>query len=172
MGKIETGHFYLLLKDILPHIHLCPVGYWKNTEVLAHCLTTIKYVPQFRALILRIPLAKLITMAEESLLCSRLFLVAACTTNSSIEMIFLYRIQQCGSLQLISRSIITGFLFHTTSINTLLHRTNYQFCPKSLCKRIAIIYRLLKIVTCVDVHQGKRNLGRIERLICKMNDYY
>ena len=59
-----------------------------------------------------------------------------------------------------------------TSIDTLLHRTDYQFCPKSLCKRITIIYRFLKIVSCVDMHQRKRNLGRIERLIGKMNDYY
>ena len=52
VGEVEAGHVYLLLQDILPDIHLGPVGDGEDTEVLAHRLATIEDVPQFGPLVL------------------------------------------------------------------------------------------------------------------------
>jgi len=59
----------------------------------------IEEVPQFRALILRVPLTKIIPVTEEPLLAPRLLLIAAATAETRIEFSVRDRIPQRPGLQ-------------------------------------------------------------------------
>lgn len=66
VGEVERRHRNVLQEDILPYIHLGPVGDREHTEVFAHILSAVEDVPEFWALVLRIPLSELVTMTEEA----------------------------------------------------------------------------------------------------------
>ena len=116
VGEVEAGHVYLLLQDILPDIHLGPVGDGEDTEVLAHGLTTIEDIPQLGTLILGIPLSELIAMTEETLFSARFLFITACSAYSSVEVVLFEGVQQRGSLQLIARSVVASLFFDTSLV--------------------------------------------------------
>ncbi len=61
--------------------------------MLTKLFFTIEYIPKFRALIFVIPLSEFITVREETLLGSRFFFIAPCSTQCSIKFIFFERVQ-------------------------------------------------------------------------------
>lgn len=116
VGEVEAGHVYLLLQDILPDIHLGPVGDGEDTEVLAHRLATIEDVPQFRSLVFGVPLSELVAMTEEALFGACLLFVTACSAYGSVEVVLLEGVQEGGGLQLITRSVVAGFFLDTSLV--------------------------------------------------------
>ena len=89
MREIKIGQIDVLFFDILPDIHFRPIGEWEDPEVLAMVLAAIKYIPKFRALVLRVPLAKIITVGKEALFGSCFFLVSATATECRIKLMLL-----------------------------------------------------------------------------------
>ena len=133
--------------------------------MLAHVLPTVEDVPQFGALVLRVPLPKIVAVREKTLLGAGLLLVTAGATNASIELVFLDGIQQSGGLQTVATGIIALFLLHATFVDTLLHRSHNQLRTQFCHECIPIFERLPEIVPRVDVQQRERYLGRIKGLV-------
>ena len=70
--------------------------------MLAQVLLAVEDVPQFRALVLWVPLSELIPVREKSLLCPRLFLIAARSAYSCIKLVVLQGVEQGDGLQLVA----------------------------------------------------------------------
>src|SRR3989338_9951877 len=79
MRVIDFRDIQLLAGDVLPDIHLRPVADREYADVLAGVDARVVDVPQLGALVLRVPLAELVTEREDAFLGARLFLVAART---------------------------------------------------------------------------------------------
>jgi hypothetical protein len=73
--------------DIVPNVKFGPVTDWENSYVFAFVDFTVKSIPQFWALTLWIPLAKLVTYRKDTFLSSRFFLVSTSTTDAGIKFI-------------------------------------------------------------------------------------
>src|SRR5436190_5809877 len=97
--KIDGRQIYFFLSDIIPDIEFRPVADRKHPYVFAFVYLSIVNIPQFRSLKLGIPLTKLITDGKYPLFRSCFFLISSPATDTAIEFKFLYRIQQCISLQ-------------------------------------------------------------------------
>src|SRR5712692_4507724 len=91
---VDRGHGEALALDVLPHIELRPVADGEHSHVFALRHAGVVEVPQLRALVLRIPLAELVAEREYALLGARLFLVAACSADGSVETEFRNGLQQ------------------------------------------------------------------------------
>lgn len=179
----------MMLLDVVPHLLFRPRNKWIDLDELVHLvpLYHLHVLPCHTLFSAQTAYPDIKTLESAGQRLQLAYLAATMTTFyrviKEIDALFSYHAlhftivrKKHFQLNIVCQ---VGFVYQLvslrekpTSIDTLLHRTDYQFCPKSLCKRITIIYRFLKIVSCVDMHQRKRNLGRIERLIGKMNDYY
>ena len=99
MAEVDWGHLDLFAPDVFPYIPLGPVAERKDTHVFARVEARVVEVPDFRSLVLRIPLAKTVAEAEEALLGAGLFLVAPRTADAAVELEFIDRGEQRGDLQ-------------------------------------------------------------------------
>jgi hypothetical protein len=79
VGKVQVRQFNLFEVDILPNVEFCPVRDREHAEVFAEVLAAVKDIPELGALVLGIPLAKIVAVREEALLGTGFFLVAAGT---------------------------------------------------------------------------------------------
>ncbi len=71
--------------------------------MLARPLPAVVQIPEFRALVLRVPLAELVAVAEDALLGTGLLLIAAGTADGAIDFVRFNGIQQrvvCSLLRL------------------------------------------------------------------------
>ena len=127
MGEVERRHRDVFQEDILPYIHLGPVGDREHTEVLAHVLSAVEDVPELRALVLRVPLSEFVTMTEEAFLGTSFFLISSGTTDGCIEFIFLQGVEQGSGLQFVAGSIITRFFLHSSLVDAFLHAAHDEF---------------------------------------------
>ncbi len=85
-GKVELGKLDVFASDIVPNIHLRPVGNRENAEVLAWALFAVEEVPEFGALVFGVPLPKVVAVAEETLFGTGLFLVAPGTSHKTVKL--------------------------------------------------------------------------------------
>ena len=85
MGEIDFGHLQVFARNIFPYVELGPIANGKYTNVFAGVYTGIVDIPQFGALVLRIPLTEFIPERKYAFLGPGLFLIATGTSDSSIE---------------------------------------------------------------------------------------
>ena len=71
----------------------------ENSEVLAGHMLTVEQIPQFRALVLRVPLTKIVAVAEETFLRSCLLLVPSRPANAGVVLARFDGFEQGGGLQ-------------------------------------------------------------------------
>ena len=105
MAEIDPRHLNLLAPDVFPHIAFGPVAEREDAHVFARVQARIEEIPDFRALVLRIPLAKIVPEAEETLLRAGLLLVAAGAADAAIEPEFLDRGEESGNLQTVAADL-------------------------------------------------------------------
>lgn len=77
MGVVEVRQGDVLPGDVAPHVEFGEVRDREYAHVLAIDVATVVEVPQFGALVARIPLAEFIAQGEDALLGSGLVLVTA-----------------------------------------------------------------------------------------------
>src|SRR5579872_1251287 len=94
LRKIERDHRNLLLFDISPHIQFGPVRKRKDAHAFAGLKPAVVKVPQFGALIARIPLAERIAKRVDTLLRPRALLLTSCATDGCIKPVLFQRIQK------------------------------------------------------------------------------
>src|SRR5690606_4616885 len=84
VAEIDARDRDVLLQDVLPHVHLRPVADRERAEMLAGKFAAVVEFPEFGSLVLRIPLAEIVAVAEHAFLRARLFLVAPAATDRTI----------------------------------------------------------------------------------------
>ena len=121
----------------------------------------IPEIPELGALITRIPATKPIAHREHALLGARFFFVAAGAAKTAIKPMRFDGIQECDRLRRITRA---GWVSqaHSTGSNRLLHAGHDQPLTQLGNTGIPISDHFLKIVSGIDMHQGKRKPTRPE----------
>ena len=99
LGVIHRHDGNIFARDVLPDIELGPVGKRENADVLALIDARIVDVPQFGALILRVPLAEFVAERVDAFFGAALLFVAPCAAKSRVIAAFRQAIQQGAGLQ-------------------------------------------------------------------------
>ena len=107
-------------------------------------------------------------VAEEAFLGTSLLLISSCASDGCIEFIFLQGVDHGSGLQLVSGSIITRFLLHSSLVDAFLHAAHDEFGSEFLRQFITILDGFLEVMSCVDVQQREWNFCRIECLVGKI----
>ena len=164
MTEIDARDLELLALDVFPHVHLGPIADGENAHVFALIQPTIVEIPNFRALILRIPLAKTIAETEEALLGAGLFFIAARPTDAAIEAKLLDRREERGDLQAVATDFPRCGLGDPFR-DRLLNRAHDQFAAELLRAAVAEFVELGKMMTGIDVEQRHRQVRRTKRFL-------
>src|SRR5690554_1850457 len=164
MGEVERRKFDIFQFDVLPYIHFRPVGDRKNPEVFADMFFTVEKVPKLWTLVFGIPLAELVTMGKETLLGPGFFLIPPSASHGGINFVFFQGVQQGYGLQGISARIHTRFLPNPSGVYAFLDRSHIELHPQLFYQLVPESNGFRKIVACVYMDQGKRNLRRVESL--------
>ena len=151
MGVIQAREFDTFLIDVLPYVHLSPVADRENAEVLARVLHSVVDVPEFRTLVLGIPLTEFVAVREDSLLGACLLFITSGSAASCIELVFRQCIQQSDCLEFVSAGIETCLLLYFTFVNRVLDIAYDEVSAKFFHEVIAICDGLREVVTCVDM---------------------
>src|SRR5207342_3290836 len=96
------------------------IAQWENAHVLSGIEAAVVEIPDFRALIFRIPLAEAVAVAEEAFLRAGFFFVAAGATDAAVETEFFDRSQEHGNLQSVAADF-AGSRLHGAVGNGVLH---------------------------------------------------
>ena len=94
--------------------------------MFAESFAPIEDVPQFGALIFRLPLAKSVAVREKTLFGARFFFVAAPAAQNGIELVFFDGFQKRHGLNRVARSGRAGFFDGGAAINRVLHIADNQ----------------------------------------------
>src|SRR5687768_14719961 len=122
VGVVDAGHLQLLVGDVLPDVHLGPVGDREDAHVLALPYAAVVDVPQLGALVARIPLAELVAQREHPLLGACLFLVAPAAAEDGVEAVLLDRVEEGNGLQPVARRVGPRLFPHAALVDRLLDR--------------------------------------------------
>ena len=102
MGKIEARDGDVFAQDVVPNVQLRPVVEWEYTEVLTRLVLAVVQVPEFRSLVLGIPLAEVVAVAEKALFGTGLLLVPSRSAATSVEPVGLDCRNEGGRLDLVA----------------------------------------------------------------------
>ena len=91
-GEIERHDRDVLEIDVLPDVEFGPVRQGEDADRFALALSGIVEVPQFRALVLRIPAMARIAKRKDALLGARFFFIAARAAEGRIEAVLVERL--------------------------------------------------------------------------------
>ncbi len=163
VGEIDDRQFELLALDVLPDVELGPVRDREDADVLALVAAGVVEVPQFRALVLRVPLAELVAEAQDAFLGAGLFLVAAGAADAGVEAEFLDGFEQRHRLVLVAR-----FAFVLEDDRAAGHRVLDRAHDQALAQfggaLVAEGDDFLVVVAGVDVQQREGELAGAEGL--------
>src|SRR6185369_15465673 len=155
VGEVDRRQFEAFALDVLPDVHFGPVRDWEGTDVLALVAAGVIQAPQFRTLVLRVPLAEFVAEAEDTFLGAGLFLVAAGAADAGVETEFLDGFEQGHRLVLVAR-----FAFMLEDDGAALHRILDRTYDQPLAQfggaLVAEGDDFLVVVAGVDVHQRER----------------
>ena len=96
---VQRNDRNVLFLDVLPDVALRPVGKREDAHRLAFVNLAVVKIPEFRALISRIPLSEGIAKRKHAFLGARSLLVAASAADGGIELILFQCLQQRSGLQ-------------------------------------------------------------------------
>ena len=154
----------MLALDIHPHIHLGEVREREDAEMLAGLVSPVEEIPEFGALVFGIPLAELITVRKEALLGAGLFLITAAATEAGVEFVLLDGVEKGNGLKLVAGGIGALLLFHAALVDRVLDEADHEPGSEFFGKGIAVVERLLEIMSGVHMQEQERNFRRPERL--------
>ena len=101
--EVQVRQRDVLARDVQPHVELGPVADREGAHVLARADARVEQRPQLGALLLRLPLAEAVAVAEDALLGARLLLVAPRAAHQHVEAVFLDRFEQRHGLVAVAR---------------------------------------------------------------------
>ncbi|CAB4958580.1 unannotated protein [freshwater metagenome] len=102
MGVVDRRNLDLLAFDVLPDIEFGPVRNGEYSNVLTAFMPTVVEVPEFRSLILWVPLTELVAERVDAFLGARLLFVPAPTPKCGIVFSIRDSIEECNCLEFVS----------------------------------------------------------------------
>src|SRR5687768_8551449 len=162
VGVVQARQLDVFTLDVAPHVQLGPVADGERADVLAHGVAAVVQVPQLGALVARVPLAELVTEAQDALLGTGLVLVTAAAAEDGVELVGLDGVQQRNGLQRVAGAV--GALGQLAAVNELLDAADDELQAQPFDGAVAEVDDLGEVVAGVHVQHGERNLAGPERL--------
>ena len=104
--EIQRNQRNIFQLDVLPYVELGPVAQGKDTHAFPVVDIGVVQVPQLGALVLGVPLAKLVAHGKKTLFGPGLFLVAPGAAERGVEAVLGDGIQQGTGLQLLAALVV------------------------------------------------------------------
>ena len=171
MREVQLGDLDVLKHDVLPNIHLGPVGDREHADVLAHAVTTVVQVPELGTLVLGVPLTEVIAEREDAFFGACFFFVTACPAEQRIKPVGLDRIKQCWNLRPVSRRERSRIFRRDAFVNQVLDLVNDQSLAELFDELVAEVERFGEVVSRVDMHERERELRGTERLLREVHHH-
>ena len=165
VGVVDGGHVDALVADVVPHVELGPVGQREDPDVLTLVVARVVEVPQLGALALRVPLAELVSEAEDPLLGPSLLLVPPGPAEDGVMAALGDGAQQRRRLQPVaggSRCVSSTVRPASMSSCTLATTTR---TPDVGGVPVPELEHLCEVAPGVDVQHGERDRRRPEGLL-------
>ena len=131
----------------------------------------VEKVPQLGALVFRIPLPKIVAVAEEAFLGTSFLFVASCSTHAGVVLAFFDGIEERSGLQSVAARLRSGLFPHASGVDGGLDAAHHKLHPEPLRERVTEFKGLREIVPGVDVHQRHGDAGRGECLRRQMRHH-
>ena len=151
--------------DVIPDVQLRPVAQREHAERFARIVTRVEHVPQFRPLVLGVPLHGFVAKGEDPFLRPRPFFIAPGPAEGRIELMLPKRRHQGLGLQQL-RTHRAGPVFHAAdALQRFGVGADDQLEVVLAGHPVAKLDHLAELEGGVHVHQRERKLVRIERLL-------
>ena len=122
----------------------------------------VEEVPQLGALVLRVPLAELVTEGDDPLLGAGLLLVAPAAAEDAVEPVLGDGVEQRQRLERVAGAV--GALAQPAVVDVVLHARDDEPQPEPLDGLVAVGDHLGEVVAGVDVQHRERDRRRPEGL--------
>ena len=163
-GEVQRRHRDVLAEDVEPDVELGPVRDREHAHRFALVDARVVEVPQFRALVLRVPAVLRVAEREDALLGARLLLVAARAADRGVEAATVQRLLQAWvfitSVCTVAPWVIGPMPWATPS-GLVCTRSS---TPVSRARAVAERDHLAELPAGVDVQQRDRRARRVEGL--------
>ena len=136
--------------------------------MFARMFASVVKIPEFRSLILRIPLAVAVSVGKEAFLGSSLFLITPRSAQRRIASQLVERVEKSDGLKGVARRSRTDFLLDPPLVDAVLHKSHLKAQVEVVNKPVPKFQSLRKVVSCVHVKQRKRDGRRIEGLVSQI----
>ncbi len=156
VGEVDGGKGDLFAFNIHPDVHFGEIGQGEYAEVFAGISASVEKVPEFGALVFRVPLPKIVAVGEEAFLGTGFLLVAATTAECGIILMFLKGIEKGDGLEFVARGVGSGFLGHAAGVDGFLNGADDELGAEQAYELIAVMHGLIEIVSGIDVDERKR----------------
>ena len=161
--EIDDGDIFFV--DVLPHVHLGPVGEREDADAFAGVDAAVVEVPQLGALILRVPLSGGVTEGVDALFGAGFFFVAARTAEGCVEAIVREAVEERLRLQ----QTAAAFGVENDGVCACCERRfvapHQQLRADGARHLIAKRNHLFELVAGVDVQQREGNFAGEEGLL-------
>ena len=164
-GKVEIDNRNIFLVDVLPYVHLRPVGERKDANAFAGMNPRVVKVPQFRALVLRVPLPGAVAEGIDALLGARFFFIAPRAAKGRVEIVVAQRIEQRLRLQQSAAALGVEHNGIRPRRNGGFVAPDQQLRANGAGHRIAKREHLRELEAGVHMQQRKGNRRRIKGLL-------
>ena len=171
LGKVKWDNGDIFQTDVLPNIQFGPVAEREYPDAFSLADTGVVDVPQFRTLVLRVPLVEFVAERKDTFLGTRFLLVAAGSTEGGIEFVFVKSMKQGLCLHQVGMYLATvgeRSYAGTESIHVAFHN---QFPAMFGGIFVAELQHLLKLPFRVDVHQRERRTSGCKGLFGQTYHY-
>ena len=158
------GQRDFLALDVHPDVHLGEVGEREDAEVFAGVLAAVEEVPEFGALVFRVPLAEVVAVGEEALLGAGFFLVAAAAAEAGVVLVLLDGVEQGDGLQFVAGGVGAFFLDDAAGVDGFLDGADDEAGADEFHEFIAVGHGFREIVAGIDVDEREGHARRPEGL--------
>ena len=165
LGEIKIDYRDFFFVNVLPNVHLRPVGERKDANAFAGMNAGVVEIPQLGALVLRIPLTGRVAEGIDALLGARFFFIAARAAEGRIEVVVAQRIQQRLRLQQSAAALGVERDRIRSRRNCGFIAPDQQLRANGASHRIAEGEHLGEFEAGVYMQQRKRNRRGIEGLL-------
>ena len=132
---------------------------------------SIEQVPEFRTLVLGVPLTEVVTMGEEAFLRTGLFLVSSGATDAGIKLVFFDGVDEGRRLEAVAARVGASFFLHFAGIDGRLNAADDEAGAKVVDEVVTELNRLGEVVSRVDVDKRHGDAAWGKGFGCKVSHH-
>ena len=167
VSEVDRGKGDFFAFDVHPDVHLGEVRERENAEVFAGVLASVEEVPEFGALVFRIPLAEVVAMREEAFFGTSLFFITASAAEAGVVLVLLDRVEERDGLKFVARGVGAFFLHGASGIDRFLHEADDEVGADEFDEFVAVGHGLIEVVSGIDVDEWEGHACGPEGFACK-----